>query len=331
MSHLDEEDMNKRCDIQNRLCKLYDNEARGAMIRAKIQEADEIEHNVKYFKNIEIAKQQKQVIDCLIDDNGKETNNQNDILKLIGDFYKQLYTSSHIEQNDIDQVLDNLNLDNVLSDSDRDLMNKIPTLEEFDDIVDIPKENKSPGLDGLPIEFYRKFWSLIKNLYFAMILESWENKILPLSTRTSILSTLFKAENRKKLVNYRPLSLTNSDYKLVALLFAKRLEKILHKIISSDQSAYIEGRYIGTSIRNIIDLHEYCEKNNQPGAFICADFLKAFDSLEYNFILSVLERFNFGDTCISWMYNDVRFKVKNNGWVSESYSKCRGTVHYAIM
>ena len=248
-------------------------------------------------------------------------------MKIIGEFYKTLYDSVKIDQVDIDDVLNDIELDNVLSDTDKHFMDQMPSLEEFDEIVNIPKNNKSPGLDGLPVEFYRKFWPLIRDLYFSMICESWDKKILPLSTRTSVLSTLFKANNRKKLVNYRPLSLTNSDYRLIALLFAKRLEKVLYKIISSDQSSYIGGRYIGTSIRNIIDLYDFCESTNTAGAFLCADFLKAFDTLEHNFIFSVLEKFNFGNTFISWLsvlYSDVRFKVKNNGWVSEGYIMRRG-------
>ena len=313
--------------LQSRLDELYSEKVQGAIIRSKIQQVNEVEHNANYFKGVEINRQRKQVIDCLLDDKGNEIYDQNKILEMICNFYKDLYTSKHVNQIDIDALLDNVQIENFLSEEDKLFLDKMPSIEEFDSIVLLPKENKSPGLDGLPKEFYRKFWHKLRNVYYDVILESYEDKQLPLSTRTSVLSTLFKSDNNKCLKNYRPLSLTNCDYRIVALLFATRLEKVLHKIINNDQSAYIKGRYIGTSIRNVIDLFDYCESTDQPGAMICADFLKAFDSLEHNFIFSVLRRLNFGENFISWlslMYNDARFKVKNNGWVSQSHVITRG-------
>ena len=127
--------------------------------------------------------------------------------------------------------------------------------------------------------------------------------------------------------NYRPLSLTNCDYKILTFVFAKRLGNVLDSIINFDQVAYLKERYIGTSIRNILDLYEYCESSNSPGALLLMDFEKAYDSLEHRFIISVLKKFNFGQTFIEWfklLYNDARFMVKNNGWLSKSYKMNRG-------
>ena len=232
-----------------------------------------------------------------------------------------------MNQTAIDRYLNDVDFGNVLTEEDKAFLDKMPSLSEVDEIVKLPKENKSPGLDGIPIEFYRKFWGKLRSLYYAMINETWRDRILPYTTRTSVLSTLFKDDNRKILKNYRPLSLTNCDYRIIAMLFSNRLDKVLPKIINFDQSAYLKERFIGTSVRNIIDLYEYCEKTDKPGALLLADFKKAFDSLEHNFIVSVLKRFNFGINFISWLsilYNGVQFKVKNNGWISQSYSMERG-------
>ena len=75
-------------------------------------------------------------------------------------------------------------------------------------------------------------------------------------------------------------------------------------------------------------MFDLCESTDKPGALICADFLKAFDSLEHDFVHSVLRKFNFGEHFISWLsvfYNDAKFKVKNNGWVSDTIPMTRGT------
>ena len=314
-------------EIKHRLHELYTDISEGAKIRAKVNSVNEVETNAQLFKNIEQSRQHKNVITCLKDSNGKEVNDQMDILSMIGKFYESLYQSKNIDINDIETLLDTVKFENILSEEQKLYLDRKPSLEEFDEIVNLPKEKKSPGLDGLPIEFYRKFWHEIRILYFEMIEDASQHGLLPISTRTSVLSTLHKADCRKQLANYRPLSLTNTDYKLITFLFANRLNDIISNIINPDQVAYIKDRYIGTSIRNIIDLYEYCENNDISGAFLCTDFEKAFDSLEHNFIRKTLQKFNFGQNFIKWfdiLYNDARFKIKNNGWISKHFLMKRG-------
>ena len=160
-----------------------------------------------------------------------------------------------------------------------------------------------------------------------MILDAWNKQILPISTKKSVISTIHKEAEQTTLTNHRPLSLTNTDYKIVTFVFAERMQNVLPHLINHDQVAYIKARYIGCNIRNFIDIFEYCEKNNEPGAFICIDFLKAFDSVEHNFMYATLKKFNFGNNFIKWIklfYQEPKFKVKNNGWLSAGYSMHRG-------
>ena len=320
-------DLQRKEEITNRLDEIYTNISEGAKLRAKIESVNEVECNVKLFKNIEGSRQHKNVIKCLVNDDKKDVTNQSDILTMIGTFYEKLYKSANVNIDDIKELLNTINFDNILTDDQKNYLDQTPSLEEFDNIIQFPKENKSPGLDGLPIEFYRKFWKDLRLIYFEMIQDSWEQLLLPVSTRTAVLSTIYKSDNDKILANYRPLSLTNCDYKLITFLFANRLNKVMSSIINSDQVAYVKDRYIGTSIRNIIDIYEYCENFEKPGAFICMDMEKAFDSLEHDFIRQVLHKFNFGNNFVTWfniLYTDARFKVKNNGYISKYYSMQRG-------
>ena len=62
--------------------------------------------------------------------------------------------------------------------------------------------------------------------------------------------------------NWRPISLLNIDYKILARIFAQRLQKVLPKIISLDQQGYIKNRYIGYNRRQIQDIMDYTEALN---------------------------------------------------------------------
>ena len=77
--------------------------------------------------------------------------------------------------------------------------------------------------------------------------------------------------------NWRPISLINVDAKIASKGLAARVTKVLASIIKSDQTAYVEGRYIGESIRLISDILEYTEDHGIDGALFSADFEKAFD------------------------------------------------------
>ena len=90
--------------------------------------------------------------------------------------------------------------------------------------------------------------------------------------RSSVISLIFKKGSKNELKNYRPISLTNTDYKIIAIIFAKRLQKILSGIINENQTAYIKGRYIGMNARLILDIFEYCETENLEGILLFLDF-----------------------------------------------------------
>ena len=111
------------------------------------------------------------------------------------------------------------------------------------------KRNKSPGLDGINIEFYEHFWSLLGGLLVDVFNESFENGILPNSQRSAVLSLIFKKDDTEDISNYRPISLTNVDYRILAFVLARRLQRVIDSILSHDQTAYVRNRYMGYNIR----------------------------------------------------------------------------------
>ena len=75
----------------------------------------------------------------------------------------------------------------------------------------------------------------------------------------------------------------NTDYKLLAIVYASRLKKVLPTIISDDQKAYIEVREITENVRLTQDLIDLAEIENTPGAIIFLDQKKAYDRVEWVF------------------------------------------------
>ena len=115
---------------------------------------------------------------------------------------------------------------------------------------------KSQSVDGIIIEFYQQFWDLLKDLLIDMFNECYDLGSLPDSMRTAIISLIFKKGDQENLDNYRPISLTNTDYRILAFTLAERIQQVISKLINTDQVAYIRERFIGNNVRLISDVIE---------------------------------------------------------------------------
>ena len=200
-----------------------------------------------------------------------------------------------------------------------------------EECTNAPKDldnNKTPGTDGLPAEFYRFFWPDICHDLLASYNFASQHGMLSISQRRGIMSLIpKKSKDKTTLENLRPISLLNVDYKILTKVIAKRIEKVLPTLINPDQTGDVKGRYIGENVRLIYDLIHYTDKPNQKGIAIFLDFKKAFDSIEWNYLLQTLQFFNFGHDIQNWIkifYNNVTSCVLNNGHASTFFSLQRG-------
>ena len=129
------------------------------------------------------------------------------------------------------------------------------------------------------------------------------------------------------LIFFRPISLLTVDYKILAKVLANRLKKCLPNLIHPDQSGFLKGRNIGSNIRLIIDIIEYTETNDIPGAILLLDIQKAFDSVSHDFLLKVLKHFNFDQKFIDWIkvfYSGRKSYVLNYGNLTKPFDVDRG-------
>ena len=141
-------------------------------------------------------------------------------------------------------------------------------------------KNKTPGNDGLTIEFYLAFWPLIGKFLVDSINDSYEFGELSNSQKQAIMTLIEKKGKDKRMIkNWRPISLINVDAKIISKVLAKRLEKVLPSIIHSNQNAFVKGRSIFDAVRTSDDMVDYTKRNGLSGLLIAIDFEKAFDTL----------------------------------------------------
>ena len=317
----------ERKGLQDKLNSFYVEKAFGNYIRSRAKWIEEGEVSSKYFLSLEKRRQTYNRIDKLQGNFGQDIESDNEILNECKDFYSDLYRSRLPQKEEINNFLDSIGFTHILSDHDKEICDQPIAENEIIDVLKKLKKNKSPGMDGLPVEFYLKFWSLLKSMFQKVLENAFENGIMPYTMRTSMISLMFKKGDRKLLQNYRPISLSCTDYKILAFVLNNRIMKVIDAVVSSDQAGFIRKRFGGQNIRLIEDVLEYTKRFKINGAIIFLDFKKAFDSLEWTFMIEILKRYNFGQNFIQWVQTlyckPVAF-VKNNGWISEEFSQSRG-------
>ena len=95
-----------------------------------------------------------------------------------------------------------------------------------------------------------------------------------------------------------------------------RIKWVIHKLVHCDQTAYVQGRNVGESVRVIDNMLEYVDKINEEGILFPVDIEKAFDSVDHSVIFATLKKFGFGGGFIKWVkvfLNNSQSCVINNG------------------
>ena len=148
----------------------------------------------------------------------------------------------------------------------------------------------------MPIEFYKVFWLDIKDFLLNAIQFIYHSGELSIAQRQGILTLLPKKEKDPLfLKKWRPISLLNTDYKLISKCIAYRLRKVLPSIIDKDQTGFLKNRFIGENIMRILEIMEHTDMENLDALAVFIDFEKAFDYLEWKFVRSVLHFFILGN------------------------------------
>ncbi|GKU89286.1 hypothetical protein SLEP1_g3443 [Rubroshorea leprosula] len=171
------------------------------------------------------------------------------------------------------------------------------TEEEIKEAVWNCNGSKSLGPDGFNFNFIKRLSPTIKQDVVAFVKEFWVNGKLVKGSNSSFIVLIPKKESPQGLGDFRPISLIGCLYKIIAKLLANRLRKVMPSIISQNQSAFVGRRHIvdGIVIANEV-IHE-AKKRKRPTLIFKADFEKAYDSVNWNFLDLMMEKLGF---CLKW-------------------------------
>ena len=312
-------------ELESAFSAVFRQELDGIKIRSRAKWLEEGEKPSRFFFKLGRERFDRNVVYSIYDPDGTKVSDRANLIKAHEDFYANLFSRDDIDLSIQRDLFSNLTL--CLSDEDRDKCEGLLSLAELSSGLSNMSKNKSPGPDGLSVEFYSQFWNLLGPILLEVINLCYTDFELCDSMKTSNTRLVFKKGARKSLKNWRPISLLNVDYKICLKALSSRLSLVLEKIVSPDQTCSVPGRSISSNLVQLRDMLDYIERTDEPGILISLDQEKAFDRVDRTFLMNLLQHFGFGPSFCRWistLYRGANMQVMVNGWLSRKIDLHRG-------
>ena len=312
--------------IKQELNDLILQKLNGSFIRSRVQFIESYEKPTRFFLRTERQHiKNRTITELRIQD--RSITDSPSIIEACRQFYQDLYTEEPVSQEAVNDFLYNINLPRVPPDLYEQCEGDL-TFEEALDAIKLMKNGKTPGSDGLPAEFYKKFFHIFGHDFVTMInLCNFLGRLSP-SQRLSLITLLCKNRDFHFFLNYwRPISLLNVDYKIVSKALSIRLRKVMPYIVHMDQTCSVIGRSITDNVHLLRNIFDFTEQKGIKCAFINLDQAKAFDRVSIPYLLSVLQAYGFGPSFLRWiglLYTDIQSAVIVNGHISPVFPIERG-------
>ena len=243
---LDSQILDKYESAKTELKKLYDLRENEAMFRSKTKWIQQSEKPTKYFFfNLEKRNYARKTLFQVKLDNGEITSDRAKVNKQMKTFFSERYPTklASIPLSEQEKSFNNFTEDlelSKLTNEEQELLEHDLSVEEIKNVLHSFEQNKTPWEDGFTKEFYETFFDLLQRDLLNSYNDAFQNGSLSVSHRRGVISLNPKADSDlSELSGWRPITLRNVDYKILAKTIAKRIEPFLPKLIHSDQTGFV--------------------------------------------------------------------------------------------
>ena len=283
--------------------------------RAKVDWLHDGDKNTKYFHCRSTERNKRNYISGLENEVGFWVEEESQIGGMLVQYFSNLFTSSN--PINLDLVLEGVLP--VVNDEMNEGLNRPFEPNEVQGTLKQMEVGTAPGSDGLPPLFYKQYWSKVEQEVTSVVLAILNSGIVPSQLNHTFLTLIPKIHSPRKVTYFRPITLSNVLYKIVAKVLANRLKILLPKLISEHQSAFISGRLITDNILIAHEtLHHLKSKRASRMGYmdLKLDMRKAYDRVEWVFLEKIMLKMGFNVRWVSTIMaciKSVSYSILLNG------------------
>ncbi|GJP46547.1 hypothetical protein CLOM_g5819 [Closterium sp. NIES-68] len=189
------------------------------------------------------------------------------------------------------------------------------------------ESGKSPGQDGLSKELFESHWDLLVGNVMDFIRSFEITTELSQPTKTAVTVPLYKKGQTQCLPNYRPISLLNTVYKVIAKVLANRTRPVIHKVISDEQYGFISERRLADAVATVADVIVAENRGKEDWLLLLVDFQKAYDSVLRGYLFRSMRRMGFPNLYVRWvegLHEGAVTRICMNGRLGELVGMRKG-------
>ncbi|PNX80406.1 cysteine-rich receptor-like protein kinase, partial [Trifolium pratense] len=216
---------------------------------------------------------------------------------------------------------------NKLTNDDNDLLLEPFSEEEVREIIWSCDGNKSPGPDGFNLNFLKFCWPIVKSDVMAFLSEFHSNAVLPKALTSSFLTLVPKKDHPQDLFDYRPICLIGCLYKILSKLLASRLKRVLGKLVSKCQSAFLPQRQILDGVVVLNEILDLAKRRKDKCMMFKVDFERAYDTVSWSFLERMMIKLGFAEGWLKWIRACIfqsSMSILVNGSPTGEFKVCKG-------
>jgi len=282
------------------------------------------DRNTAYFHRMARIKSSIKPITFLQDGDDRTTDPSQMEAHVVGYFQNIFGGNNHCTPNGIVARV----VPTIVSEDDNIALTAMPLLEEIKKAVFGLNVDGAPGPDGFGAHFYQCFWDIVAVDVVSSVQEFFYTGVLAPNLNANVLVLIPKITGAASMGDFRPIALANFQFKIVAKIPAERVANICMRIISPQQRGFVRDRNISDCIILASEVVNLLTKKQFDGNITMkVDIRKAFDTLDWNFLLDVLRKFGFSQLFCNWILDilhSARLSILFNGNVIGYFPCNRG-------
>lgn len=305
------------------------------------------EQCTKYWFNLNKGNKAQSSINGLEDIEGNLKTESKEMCTIASNHHKKLQTAPESSEERVTATQRILRkTERRVNAEDRQILSKDINKEEIEQALKEAKNGSAPGKDGIPYELYKRYMKSnqkrgneedeqeeqeeqldITDILLEVFKDIQEFGNQEKEFVEGKMFLLYKKKEKTKVENYRPITLLNTDYKILTKVLATRLGQTAKNLIHKNQTGFVPGRSLYDSTRLTQLIVHYCEQTEQNGCILSLDQEKAYDRIAHDYLWKVLENFRIPARFINLiksLYEKAATIVQVNGFEGTPFPVNRG-------